>query len=90
MKYCDCSQKGTNERGSTQYGHVPPKIADQVPWQKVCVDFIGPSTIKGLDGKIMDFMCLTIIDPATGWFEIVELTTILRMEKNMIKLLKSG
>ena len=21
----------------------------------------------------MDFMCLTMIDPATGWFEIVEL-----------------
>jgi hypothetical protein len=42
---------------------------------------IGPYTIKGLDGKIMDFMCLTMIDPATGWFEIVELPTVLRIEK---------
>ena len=27
----------------------------------------------------MDFMCHTIIDPATGWFEIVELPTIIKM-----------
>eukprot|EP00957_Ditylum_brightwellii_P189899 14456898-Ditylum_brightwellii.AAC.1 len=26
----------------------------------------------------MDFMCLTIIDPATGWFEMVELPIIVR------------
>ena len=79
VKSCDRCQKG--KRRARQYGHVPPKIADQVPWQKVCVDLIGPYTIKGLDGKIMDFMCLTMIDPATGWFEIVELPTVLRIEK---------
>ena len=26
----------------------------------------------------MDFMCLTIIDPATGWFEMVELPVIVK------------
>ena len=83
VKSCDRCQKG--KRRSRKYGHVPPKIADQVPWQKVCVDLIGPYTIKGLDGKIMDFMCLTIIDPATGWFEIVELPTILKIEKKLGK-----
>jgi hypothetical protein len=31
-----------------------------------------------------------MIDPATGWFEMVELPTILRIEKKMVKLLKSG
>jgi len=80
VKFCDRCQKG-NQR-AWQYGHVPPKIADQVPWQKVCADLIGPYTIKGLDGKIKDFMCLTMIDPATGWFEIIELPTVLRIEKN--------
>ena len=30
-------------------------------------------------------MCLTIIDPATGWFEMVELPTILRIEKKLGK-----
>ena len=37
------------------------------------MDLIGPYTIKAKDGTILDFMCLTMIDPATGWFEIVEL-----------------
>ena len=40
VKSCDRCQKG--KRRSRQYGQVPPKIADQVPWQKVCVDLIGP------------------------------------------------
>ena len=29
--------------------------------------------IKAKYKTIMDFMCLTMIDPATSWFEIVEL-----------------
>ena len=87
VKSCERCQKG--KRRTRQYGHVPPKVADQVPWRKVCVDLIGPYTLKGLDGKIMDFMCLTMIDPATGWFELVELPTVLRIEKKMVKLPRS-
>ena len=37
------------------------------------VDLIGSYTIKAEDKTIMDFMCLTMIDPVTSWFEIVEL-----------------
>ncbi len=44
-----------------------------VLWRTLCVDFICPYTIKSKDGTILDFMCLIMIDPATGWFEIVEL-----------------
>ncbi len=33
----------------------------------------GPYTLKGKNGTQIDFMCVTIIDPATSWFEIVEL-----------------
>ncbi len=32
-----------------------------------------PFTLKGKDGTVIDFMALTMIDPATSWFEIVEL-----------------
>ena len=39
----------------------------------LCVDLIGPYTVKGADGTVIDFMCLTMIDPASGWFEICEL-----------------
>jgi len=46
------------------------------PWEALCVDLIGPYTLKGEDGSSIDFMALTMIDPASSWFEIVELTTI--------------
>ena len=39
----------------------------------MCVDLIGPYTLKGKDGTEINFMCLTMIDPASSWFEIVEL-----------------
>ena len=37
------------------------------------MDLVGPYTLKGKDGTEIDFMCLTMIDPASSWFEIVEL-----------------
>jgi hypothetical protein len=43
------------------------------PWEALCVDLIGPYTLKGKDGSQIDFMCLTMIDPASSWFEMVEL-----------------
>ena len=42
----------------------------------LCVDLIGPYTIKGEDRSVIDFMCLTMIDAVTGWFEVVELPVI--------------
>ncbi len=46
------------------------------PWRASCVDLIGPYTLKGKDGSSIDFMCLTMIYPATSWFKIVELPTV--------------
>ena len=71
VKTCERCQLG--KRRKRKYGHLPPKVAQVIPWNQVCVDLIGPYTIKANDKTIMDFMCLTIIDPATSWFEIVEL-----------------
>ena len=71
VKSCDKCQKG--KRRKRKYAKLPPKIAETTPWKTVCVDLIGPYTIKGKDGSILDFMCLTMIDPTTGWFKIVEL-----------------
>ena len=31
---------------------------------------------KAKDGTVLDFVCLTIIDPTTGWFKIIELLSI--------------
>ena len=39
----------------------------------MCVDLIGPYDLRGKDGTEIVFMCLTMIDPDSSWFEIVEL-----------------
>eukprot|EP00804_Cyclotella_cryptica_P007668 CCRYP_015240-RA/>CCRYP_015240-RA protein AED:0.47 eAED:0.47 QI:0/-1/0/1/-1/1/1/0/113 len=33
------------------------------PWEALCVDLIGPYTLKGKDKTQIDFMCVTMIDP---------------------------
>jgi hypothetical protein len=49
------------------------------PWQALCVDLIGTHTLKGKDGSSIDFMYLTMINPAMSWFEIVELSTVTKL-----------
>jgi hypothetical protein len=49
------------------------------PWQALCVDLIGPYTLRSKDRTSIDFMCITMNNPATSWFEIVELPTVTKM-----------
>ena len=37
------------------------------------MDLIGSYTLRGKNGTVIDFMCLTMIEPASIWFGIVEL-----------------
>jgi hypothetical protein len=71
VKKCETCQ--VNKRRKQKFGKLPPKLAVTTPWESLCVDLIGPYTLKGKDKTQLDFMCLTMIDPATSWFEIVEL-----------------
>ena len=56
-----------------KYGHLPPKVAEVTPWDTLCIDLIGPYTVKEEGSKKWTLQCLTMIDPATGWFEIAEI-----------------
>ena len=71
-----CRSCQVNKRHGLKYGHVPPKLVMTTPWRALCVDLVGPYILKGKDGSSIDFMCLTMINPATSWFEIVELPTV--------------
>jgi hypothetical protein len=71
VKKCHSCQ--VNKRKQLKYGKLPTKVAITTPWEALCVDLIGPYTLKGKDKTQIDFMCVTMIDPATSWFEIVEL-----------------
>ncbi len=67
------------KKRTQKYGHLPPKIVISTPWEALCVDLVGPYTLKGKYGLSIDFMALTMIDPASNWLKVVELLTIMRL-----------
>jgi hypothetical protein len=68
VQRCPTCQK--NKRSQRKFGHLPPKKAEVVPWDKMCIDLIGPYKIRRKGHKDLICKCVTMIDPATGWFEI--------------------
>ena len=80
VKKCPTCQK--TKRSYQKYGYLPVKVAESQPWEKVCVDLVGPYDIipktkskkkKGKDKKELVLWAITMIDPATGWFEMREI-----------------
>jgi hypothetical protein len=65
---CQVFQMKKKEHTRKKYGLLPPKIAESDPWFMVCVDLVGPFTIR-TPAKTHSLLALTMIDPATGWFE---------------------
>jgi hypothetical protein len=55
-----------------KHGHVPPKIAESQPWEQLCVDMVGPCQTRRKGKKTLLLQAIAMIDPATGWFEIVQ------------------
>ncbi len=74
-----CRSCQTNKRHSLRYGYVPPKLVITTPWRVVCVDLVGLYTLTCKDRSYINFMCLTMIDPAPSWFKVVELPTITKL-----------
>jgi transposase InsO family protein len=68
VKRCPTCQR--NKRKKLSYGHVPVKEAETEPWDKLCVDLIGPYKIRRKGRKDLVCKAVTMIDSATGWFEI--------------------
>ncbi len=52
---------------------MPEKDAEAEPWDKLCIDLIGPYTIRRKGKPDLELFALTMIDPATGWFEMREI-----------------
>jgi hypothetical protein len=71
-----CRSCQINKRQSHRYGHLPPKTVITNPWECLCVNLIDPYTLKGKDNSQIDFMALTMIEPASSWFEIAELPVV--------------
>jgi hypothetical protein len=74
-----CKTCQVNKKRTQKKGHLPSKIVISTPWEALCVNLAGPYTLKSKDGSSIDFMALTMIDPASSWFKVVELPTIMRL-----------
>ena len=95
-KFCrECSSCQKFKKRSTKYGHLAPKKAESLePWHTVCVDLIGTYSItaevRQTDGSIkkcdLSLLCMIFIDPATGWFEIAEVSTLDQSSARISKL----
>ena len=75
-----CSVCHRLKKRTSKYGLLPPKDPEVIPWHTLCIDLIGPYSIKqpkinGEEQEDLHLHCLTMIDPATGWFEIAEIPT---------------
>jgi hypothetical protein len=54
---------------------MPLKIAESQPWEHSCVDVIDPCQIRRKGKKTSRLQAIAVIDPAMGWFEIVQSET---------------
>ena len=66
------------------YGHIPPKnIAELKPWCLLHVDLIDPyskytrqhQSGEAIISNNVSLTCKKMINSATGWFKIIEVTT---------------
>ena len=70
-----CNSCQVNKQQSIKYGKLPVKYEIYIPWEVLCVDLIGPYTIKQPNKEPIQLWAITMIDPATGWYEIKEIHT---------------
>ena len=71
--------KVAKKRGK-KYGKLPPKPTPEIiPWHTLCIDLVGPYKFGApyikdkLNPNYCTLLCLTMLDPATGFFEVVEI-----------------
>ena len=69
-KTCKVCQMCKKQR--KKYGHLPAKEAETELWSRVNVDMIGPYSVK-TPSKTLQLRAMTMIDPASNWFEIAAL-----------------
>ena len=59
-----------NVQNGLKKGKLPAKLADETPWNKLCVDIIGPYIIRIKVNTTLLLKAVTMIDPITRWFEV--------------------
>jgi hypothetical protein len=71
--FCNtCKKCQLSKKVRRKYGHLQTKEAESDPWTQVHIDLVGPWPV-GTPSGTRCLSALTCIDPATGWFEMVEI-----------------
>ena len=69
---CDTCQR--TKRSTTKYSKLPAKLSEETPWNKLCVDLIGPYRILGKGERHILLKAVKMVYPVTGWFEVTQYT----------------
>ena len=60
------------QNGQQKNGKLPANMVEETPWNKLCVDHIGPYKIHRKGKNHLILKSVTIVDPITGWFEVTQ------------------
>ena len=73
MEVTNCDTCQRTKQSNKKDGKLPAKLAEEITWNKICVDIIVPYFIRR-EGKKenLHLKSVTTIDPITGWFEIAQ------------------
>ena len=67
---CDICQR--TKLSTETYVQLPAKLAEEITWDKLFVDIIGPNKIRRKGVEPLILKAVTMIDPITGWFGITQ------------------
>ena len=68
---CDTCQR--TKLSNKKHGKLLAKLAEEIPWNKICVDLIGTYVIRRKDKQEnLHIKAVKMINPVTGWFEVVQ------------------
>ena len=67
---CDACQR--TKFSTKKYSKLPAKMAEETPWNKLCVDLIGPYKIRRKGKEPLILKSVTIVEPVIGWFEVTQ------------------
>ena len=72
-KVTNCDTCKFTKQSNTKYGEFPAKESEEITWNKLCVDITSPYVIRITGKKLnLHLKAVTITDPVTGCFEIVQ------------------
>ena len=73
--YSVCDQCQQTKKPTVKYGKLQEKEAEIIPWETLCINMIGPYQIKQKGKSTLELWVVTMINPATKWFEIAAIKT---------------